>query len=609
LGSPARLNIAARLARQAAERPKQTAVCVPHARTKSSVTFAELEALSSRYANALADGGIRRGMRTLLMVRPGIDFAALTFAMFKLGTLPVMIDPGMGVDRMLECIRQVDLHAFVGVPLAHAMRVLRRGSFRSVKHVVTVGGRWFWGGQTLDGLARHCDTYFEPADTGPDEPAAILFTSGSTGPAKGVVYEHGMFDAQVRLIQSGYGIEAGEVDLPTFPLFGLFSIAMGMTAIIPDMNPSHPAKADPAGIVRTIQQNAVTSTFGSPALWRRVAAYCAARRLQLPTLRRILIAGAPVPRAIIGQLHQVLSANADVFTPYGATEALPVASISGMELRQRSASRYVPAEQSLQATIDPDRNWEHSTVLPNARDQIGRTARIGCGTCVGLPFDDVDVTIIRITDEPIHEWSDALLVEDGAVGELAVAGSVVTKEYYGLPTANAVSKVGEGDTLWHRMGDLGYRDDDGRIWFCGRKAHRVETSTGVLFTECIEPVFNEHPDVTRSALVGIHSRGHQQPVMIVELQDSRLPAGQRERALVQELMALAEQFVDSNPTDARSRSGTETISSSSMLREQLTILLRHSPQVLFHKSLPVDARHNAKINREALAVWAARQLR
>lgn len=533
----------------AATVPDQPAIIVPRSRkgrggrTRDEISFSELEALSNRYANGLATMAMHRGARVLVMVRPGINFVALTFALFKLGAVPVMIDPGMGVDRMLECIRMVDLHGFVGIPMAHVMRLLRPGPFRSLRHVVTVGRRWAWGGSTLTSVARGASSSFEPVATTAGDTAAILFTSGSTGPAKGVIYEHGMFGAQVRAIQSHYGIKPGEVDLPAFPLFALFSAAMGMTSVIPEMDPSHPARVDPEQIVRAIRDHRVTNTFGSPAIWNRVAHYCVEWDVKLPSLRRILIAGAPVPYDVIEKLHRALAPEADVYTPYGATESLPVSSIGGRE------------------------------ILRDCREG----SRNGAGTCVGAPLPGIDLRIIRITEDPIKRWSDDLQVSDGEIGEIVVSGKVVTKAYFGLADATALAKIAQGDRIWHRMGDLGYVDERGRVWFCGRMAHRVETARGMLYSVRCEAIFNEHPDVFRSALVGVGQRGMKQPVMVIEPHAGKFPKGSRKGAFKKELRDLGQ-------------------------ANELTANIEH---FLFRKRLPVDVRHNAKIDRETLASWAS----
>ena len=203
-------------------------------------------------------------------------------------------------------------------------------------------------------------------------------------------------------------------------------------------------------------------------------------------------------------------------------------------------------------------------------------SRRGAGTCVGPPLPGIDLRIIRISDDPIIEWSDDLVVPDGEYGEINVAGPVVTRRYFGLEHATGLAKICDGDRTWHRIGDIGYRDAQGRVWFCGRKSHRIVTDDGTMFTDCCEPIFNEHPDVSRSALVGVGPKGRQRPVIVVEPAAGRLPFGRRRRTLRDELLALAK----ANPS-------TEGIH-----------------HVLFRRNLPVDVRHNAKINREELAVWA-----
>ncbi len=550
--SAASFNIAGYLPAMASASPDRVAI-VASAREQagrrigSSLTFAELNALSNRYANGLTEAGFEGGMRVLLMVRFGIEFVGLVFALFKMGVVPVIIDPGMGISRMLECIRQADLHGFVGIPLAQVMRVMRRRSFAGVRRVVTVGRRWFWGGPTLDRLTQRASPHFTMAHTRANETAAILFTSGSTGPAKGVVYEHGMFDAQVRAIRDSYGIEPGEIDLPTFPLFALFNPALGMTSVIPDMDPSRPGSVDPAKIVEAIREQGVTSSFGSPALWNRVASYCVQHAITLPTMRRVLIAGAPVPYQLIESLFHELSPGAEVHTPYGATESLPVTTIGGREILGDCAAK----------------------------------SRRGEGTCVGRALPDVDVRIIRIMDEPIERWSDELIVPDGEIGEIVVRGPVVTKEYFGLPDATRRSKIRDGDTIRHRIGDVGYRDELGRIWFCGRKAHRVTTENRTQFSVCCEAIFNEHPDVVRSALVGVGPPGRQTPVIVVEPRTGGFPSRTRAAMFRSELLQLGQD-------------------------NELTRAIRH---FLFRRALPMDVRHNAKIRREELAVWAERKLR
>jgi acyl-CoA synthetase (AMP-forming)/AMP-acid ligase II len=322
---------------------------------------------------------------------------------------------------------------------------------------------------------------------------------------------------------------------------------MGVTTVVPDMDPTRPAKADPRKIVRAIHDWNVTQAFGSPALWNGVGRYCEANDIKLPSLRRVLSAGAPVPPHVLRRMKEAIDPEGDVHTPYGATEALPVASISASEVLGETAARSAQ----------------------------------GAGTCVGRRFPGIQWKIIRISDEPIEEIVQAEELPSGEIGELIVRGPVVTSEYVTRREANREHKIQDGEGFWHRMGDVGYLDDQDRFWFCGRKAHRVLTETGVLFTVPCEAIFNQHPKIYRSALVGVGPRGRQRPVIVVETWPEHRPRTPGERqSLLAELME----------------------------RGQAQEHTRAIRDFLLHPSLPVDIRHNAKIFREKLAPWAARQL-
>ncbi len=544
-------NIGLQLKKMAARLPEKRAVVFPYARDAAGrvaythVTFSQLDALSDAYARGLTAYGIGRGVKTLCMARPGIDFFALVFALFKAGAVPVLIDPGMGVQRLLHCIASATPEAMVGIPLAHLMRVLRPSFFRSVKYNVTIGRRWCWGGARLSDLALPGDGY-SVVDTRADERAAILFTTGSTGPAKGVEYEHGMFAAQCELIAKTYGVGEDDIDLPTFPLFALFSVGIGMTAVVPDMDPTRPADVNPARIVEAVRNQGCTFSFGSPALWGKVSRYCVENRIKLPSLRKVLMAGAPVPPEVHERLlNHILPEGAQTHTPYGATESLPACDMRGSEVLAETAAK----------------------------------TRQGKGFCVGRPVPGVEVEIIRLSDEPIAAWSPELVLPTGQIGEITVKGGNVTKRYYERPEHTKLAKIADGDAIRHRIGDLGYKDEQGRVWFCGRKAHRVEMAGKILYSVCCEAIFNRHPQVKRSALVGVGARPNQQPVIVVELHNPDTPATARE-ILRKELLAAA-------------------------ANDPLTADIQ---ALLFHPSFPVDIRHNAKINREELAVWAGHEL-
>ena len=540
----------------AAAHPTRAALKIPRGRTRAgdidylSLSFAELDAEVSAWKVRLAVAGIARGDRSLLLVRQGLPLIASAFALFRLGAVPVVIDPGMGLKNFLACVARSRPTALVGIPFAQILSRLFRPSFRTVRTRVTASGsltaRRSSGSEIVNRKS-------EIVNSSPAELAAVLFTSGSTGAPKGVCYEHGMFAAQVRLIRETYAIEPGEIDLPLLPIFALFNPALGMTTIVPEIDPRRPAEVDPAKIVQAIRQENVTNSFGSPTLWRKIGDHCVAEKITLPSLRRVLCAGAPVPAALWKSSSAFLP-HGQLHSPYGATEALPVASVSSRE-------------------IDPT------------------TTR---GACVGRPISGIDVRIIAVIDGPVAALADTRELPRGEIGEMIVRGPVVTQSYDALPAATAAAKISDASVVlrsaaqpsaldaplsgtgavWHRMGDCGYLDADGRLWFVGRKVERVEAQQSTLHTEPCEQVFRCHPRVTRCALVGLGERGRQRPALIVEavVKDSAAA-----RVFARELRVLALAHAHTTPVKI----------------------------FYFHPKFPVDVRHNAKIHRLTLAQWAA----
>ncbi|QIL19589.1 olefin beta-lactone synthetase [Thermomonas sp. HDW16] len=552
-------NIAAALPRLARERPDQIAMHCPgrNGAYDIALTYAQLDARSDAIATGLAKRGIVRGTRVVVMVRPTPEFFLVMFALFKAGAVPVLVDPGIDKRALKQCLDEAAADAFIGIPLAMLAKTLL-GWAKSARLRITTGKRAWFADATLADIERDgAGAGAQLADTRPDDVAALLFTSGSTGVPKGVVYRHRHFVAQIDMLRDAFGIEAGGIDLPTFPPFALFDPALGLTSIIPDMDPTRPAQADPRRLHAAIKRFGITQLFGSPALMRVLAEHGE----PLPTIKRVTSAGAPVPPDVVAKMLQLLPPDAQLWTPYGATECLPVAVIEGRELltlRERTET--------------------------------------GAGTCVGRPVRPNEVRIIRIDDEAIPDWSDALLVGAGQVGEITVAGPSATDAYFNRDAQTRLAKIREvlpplplagegrgegalGERIVHRMGDLAYFDGEGRLWFCGRKSQRVVVDASTtLCTEQIEPVFNTHPDVARSALVGVGAKGTQRPVLCVEL---RAGVDKREWPRIEaELRHLADGYVHT---------------------AKVEVFLRYP------KPFPVDIRHNAKIGREKLAAWAATQ--
>lgn len=558
-------NVAAHLPRMARDQPDVRAILSPADSIANAVrgaasldydalSYRELDALAAEYASGLGEVGITRGDRVVLMVPPSLPFFALVFGMFEAGVVPVVLDPGMGPERLGKCLARAEPSAFIGIPRAHiARRVLGwgRGSIRTNVVVGSLPGLFGAGSEravSLEALrALGARRGRQPlAKVGEDDVAAILFTSGSTGVPKGAVYSHGNFLAQVEGIRSMYGIAPGEIDLPTFPLFALFDPALGMTTVIPRMDFTKPGGVSAAQILEPIRRFGITNMFGSPALLDRVATQAEARIASgqgplLPSLRRVITAGAPVGPRILERFERLLAPEARIHTPYGATESLPI------------------------ATID------HRTVLDETRAQTER----GRGVCVGRAVPSITIEILRITDAPRDAFAAEDRVELGEVGEICVAGPQVTESYFRDEDNTRLHKMrGPDGRLFHRVGDVGAFDDEGRLWFAGRKSQRVIVDGVTLFTEQIEGPFNAHPSVKRTAFVGPVVDGRVVPTLCIEPLPARLPrhpAAYLDPSLRHGAAAVIERFV-------------------------------------LVDRFPVDPRHNAKIHREELKAHCEREL-
>ncbi len=543
---PGSLNIANLVRKMAHDYPDTIAVIEQYGSHHSSgpkisaqLSFSQLQQSIDAAALGLLDQGFVPGMRVAVMVKPGIEFLQVVFSLFTIGATVVVVDPGLGLKGIGSCLKEVQPDAFIGIPLAQMARVLFGWGKGSIRKTITVGANLF--GTRWSDVLRKGAILNMPLVCNAFDPAAILFTSGSTGISKGVVYEHEQFHAQVQLLKNLYQIVPGEVDLPTFPLFGLFSPALGMTAVIPEMDFTKPAKADPYKILGAIRHFKVTNLFASPALLRRLASL--PKDIKFSTLKRILSAGAPVPARDIANLASRLNPEVHLHTPYGATESLPVATIS-------------------------------SKVILSETQQFTSS---GKGVCVGNPVQGIDVRIIKIDDSAFEKWSESLRVPQGEIGEIVVRGPVVTKHYFNRPVQTNLAKIPDvdGQTL-HRMGDLGYFDASGRLWFCGRKSQRVSAANQLFHTVPIEGIFDSVPGVFRSALVGIGAPGIQIPVLCVE----------KEKGLLSDQELL------------------RNLASRALLYPETKDITKF----LIHPSFPVDIRHNSKIKREELATWAAGRL-
>lgn len=533
-------NIARFLSEGAESHPNKDALIFPHGSGWRPTTYLELQTWAVAFATGLQQRGVNTGDRVLVLVKPSVDLYVTLFGLLHLGAVPILADPGMGRKRLLHAIQSSAPAAMVALPVVHAIACMARKTFSSVRVSVTTGSRLFGGDHTLASIIKAGEETDQAAPylAQHDDEAAIVFTSGSTGAPKGVSFRHGAFAAVVKILSEQYGMSGKDTTVETFAAFALIDIALGATVVIPDMNLTKPATAKPANLLKALTDHEATVAFMSPILVKKTIRIAHQTGTMLPHLRDLLTGVAPVPIPLHSALRQV-APNANLRVNYGATEGLTLC------------------------------GTDSNAVLS---DGVKGTSA-GMGTLVGAPMPGIQVAILPITDDPVDDVN--LDTPRNVIGEIAVSGSVVSPEYKDNPTANALAKIVAHDALWHRTGDLGRIDDEGRVWFCGRKAHRVVVKGHVLPSVAVEGIFNLHPRVFRTALVGIGARPNQRAVLLIEPNGAPLTSAE-----LGEVLALSENTFWAGAVTAA-----------------------HN-----HSSFPVDPRHNAKISREALTLWANKHL-
>ena len=531
-------NMAHLLDDHATHQPNALAVAVGQKGAFKERTFLELNARANQYARALQEEGIGVGDRVILMVRDPQSFFSVVFACSKIGALYVLIDPGMGVEAMVACIKEQKPDALIGIAKAHVLKVLKGKAFKTLKKSFLVDGAFFPGAISLDKRAdKQSADAFECLQNSESSDAAIMYTSGSTGIPKGVVFTHAMMGGQCKAIAQMFDLGPSQKHVACFPLFALIAGSIGMGCVIPEMDLANPASADPQKIVDAFKRFKPQSAFGSPAVWEPLSRFLDDKGVSLGDTKTLLTAGAPVQPALHARLKKALP-EGDIYTPYGATEALPIAFTSASHILKNTAAK---------------------------------TAQ-GAGTYVGKSVPGVDVRIIKIDEGVLDDISKAQELSAGEIGEIIVRGPLISKVYDKRPEHTAKAKIKDGDGFWHRMGDVGSKDDEGGIWFCGRQKHRVQTSDKTFFSVPVEAVVENHPNVKRAALTWVGDVLPQRPVVCVELEKGAHQA--------QTLGAL-KVVLDQNP------------------------VTKGIKDVLAHPGFPVDRRHNAKIEREKMTAFAA----
>jgi olefin beta-lactone synthetase len=497
-------------------------------------TFEECEYLTNQYINGLNFHQTTARQTALVFIKPSVDFFAITFALFYKGITPIFIDPGMGIKTLMNCIEEIKPDILIAENKVHFIKLFFPKIFKSIKISIARG---FWPRflatplkdftKELGGIRSL--THFVPKK---DDLSAILFTSGGTGKPKGVKYTHDIFIHQIQLLKEMFSLKSSMTDMSGFPLFSLFVISLGLTSVIPWMNPSKPSRANPKDLLDNIKKNNVNFISGSPAIWEGLALYCLKEKITLPTVQTLAMFGAPVQKRM-HEMYKKILPNGVTATPYGATESLPVSSVTSNELTQTTT----------------DLNL--------------------VGTNIGRPVSGVQVKIINITDDMIQNFSDIHELPTLQIGEIIVQSPCVTPGYINNSNATKLAKIYDGQTIWHRMGDLGYFDKSGRLWFCGRKTHRQVYKNKLLCSIPTESVLAKNAFVKKSALINYHNR----PAFVVERVDQSTLSGAKRQEFFRELRELTKEHKLTADID----------------------------QFFISKKLPVDCRHNIKIDRLKLS--------
>lgn len=532
--------------RKVADEPDNAAVILPvyggERTSYVSTSFKAMAALVSQYQRGFHGLGLEKGDRVLVLVTPGVDFLAMIYAVMARGATPVLVDPGVGKEKLIACIEDAKPDAFLGSPAAFALRFLRRDLFRNMKFLLAAVDLPVPFARSLRYMKRFSTAPMEPISS--DGISLIAFTSGATGTPKGVIFSNEMIEAQLRMFHEVFGLESGRKNLSLLPAFSIFNLAAGLGSVFAPLDQTKPISLDPAAIADIITDLGVDYSFASPTLWRKISDFCVRTGKDFPSLKKVLMAGAPVPRELLDNVQSLLP-HGEACTPYGSTEALPVTLATGGDLAPLAAIKAIGGEQ---------------------------------GTPVGAPIPGVEVKVIKLDDRAIESLSDAQECRPREIGEIIVRGPNVSASYLHRPDATAKSKIREGGRKWHRMGDAGYMDEGGNLYFCGRKAHAVRSGDGrTWFPVPSERIFNQHPRVRRSALISIN--GGVRPAIVIEPIEGAWPRSEdAKRRFAAELRILAE-------------------------KDAVTASIE---DFLFHPSFPVDGRHNAKIFRDQLTRWAAK---
>lgn len=531
------INLADLLEERAASRPDTPALIDCTRGQARTITLAQLEQAIRQASTLLTDAGLAAGDRVLVF-HPMVDDLYIALgAMFRLGVVAQFVDPSMGRAFIERCCALAPPRGLLATPKAHLLRLVSPALRRIPIQFATrtawpfgVPGAQQW--ERWQQLPPSAVPSAAPSRVTGDSPALATFTSGSTGAPKMAVRTHAFLRTQHDVITATMCYRPGDVVLTTLPIFVLSHLAAGLCTLIPDVDIRYPGRVQPAPLVRQITEYGVTGLEGSPAFLEQIARYCRAEGHTLPGLTQIYTGGAPVFPVLLEQLEQI-APNAAIVAVYGSTEAEPMAEI----------------------------NWAAVT-------QVDLDAMLaGKGLLAGAPVDAIQLRILPDAwGAPIGPYSPAEFAArglgPGLPGEIVVSGPHVLPGYWqgqgDHETKFRVGDAGIGETAWHRTGDAGYLDSQGRLWLLGRCAATIKDPRGTLYPFAVECAARRLPEVKHAALISQGGR----------------------RVLALELYA-----------------GDETGVRAALGRDLAWAQL---DDVRFLRPMPVDKRHNAKIDYAAL---------
>jgi olefin beta-lactone synthetase len=514
------MNIAEILRLHANARPEALALIDTHKGHPRATSFAVLERTAAWAAGMLWQHGLRPGDHVLVLLPMTLELYVALMALFRLNLVAMFLDPSAGRKHIAQCCELQPPKALIGTTKAHLLRLISPALRRiPIKFVV--------------GLPVPCAvrwsrlTRAEPHDrvlsAGPDTPALLTFTSGSTGKPKAAVRTHGFLLAQHRALARSLHLQPGDVDLTTMPIVLLANLASGVTSLVPDADLRYPGSVNPAPVLAQVRTRQPVSSVASPAFFERLARHCAEHAVTLPSFRRLFTGGAPVFPRLLDQM-QAMAPNAEVVAVYGSTEAEPIAHVSRQQVGQ-----------------------------DDLRAMLG-----GGGLLAGVPVAEVGLRILRDRwGAPVGPYTAAEFAEEcmptGQAGEIVVAGDHVLKGYL-HGHGDEETKIQVDGVVWHRTGDAGYLDAEGRLWLLGRCVARIKDDRGELYPFAAETAAYQDGAVKRAAMVAHEGRR----VLALEYYDRRRAP---DLGALQRLLAWT-----------------------------------HADDVYALKQIPVDARHNAKVD-------------